>query len=75
MSTPLESKPIKEQPAPAHKNPGWLRIGMVALASGIAGAAAFAWWYRKTIEGLQKADAPEINPEFGISDNDPADEI
>lgn len=33
----------------------WLKIGIVAVASALAGGVAAAWWYRKTLAKLRQA--------------------
>ena len=35
---------------------GWLRLGIVASASALAGGVAAAWWYRRTINKLRQAE-------------------
>jgi len=35
----------------------WLKVGVVAAASGILGGLAAAWYYRKTLAQLQGAEA------------------
>ncbi|HWT66617.1 MAG TPA: hypothetical protein VN151_10935 [Terracidiphilus sp.] len=35
---------------------GWLKLGVVAAASGILGGLAAAWYYRKTLAQLREED-------------------
>jgi len=53
--------------------PGWLKLGVVAAASVLAGGLAAAWWYRKTLTKLRQAEEKPTNPHFGISEDDPAE--
>jgi hypothetical protein len=52
---------------------GWLKVGVIATASVLAGGLAAAWWYRNTLRRLQQADECPINPEYGIFEEDPVD--
>jgi hypothetical protein len=42
-------------------------VGVVAVASALAGGLAAAWWYRKTLSRLQEAEEGAETPQFGIS--------
>jgi len=53
---------------------GWLKLGVVAAASVLAGGLAAAWWYRKTLRTLRQAEENGTNPQYGSSVDDPADE-
>jgi len=75
MTTPLESNGTSEKSPANSKSSGWLRIGFLAAASAAAGAVAFAWWYRKAVENLQKAEDFPKDPEFGISEGELEEEI
>jgi hypothetical protein len=44
---------------------GWLRVGVVAATSALAGGLAAAWWYRKTLKTLRQTEEIAINPHFG----------
>lgn len=44
---------------------GWLKLGVVAAASALAGGLAAAWWYRKTLSKLREAE--EVVPHRGIA--------
>jgi hypothetical protein len=53
---------------------GWLKLGVIAAASALAGGLAAAWWYRKTLTRLREAEENGTNPQYGIPGDDPADE-
>jgi hypothetical protein len=52
----------------------WLKLGIVAAASVLAGGVAAAWWYKSTLKKLRQADQKPINPHYGISGDDPRDD-
>ncbi|HEY6487852.1 MAG: hypothetical protein WCC26_21445 [Terracidiphilus sp.] len=43
------------EPKVAHPT-GWVRVGIVAAASALAGGVAAAWYYRKTLARLRQAE-------------------
>jgi hypothetical protein len=43
----------------------WIRVGVIAAASALAGGLAAAWFYRKTLNNFRQAEPPEENSEFG----------
>jgi len=49
-------------------------MGAVAMGSALAGGLLAAWWYRKTLNQLRQADEEGENPQFGIQEEEPADE-
>jgi len=51
-------------------SPGWLKLGVVAAASVLAGGLALTWWYRNTLTTLHQADENSINPNFGMPEDD-----
>ena len=74
MPSDLDSTESDPPPSPLtsaeqvpSRSAGWLRMGVVAAASAVAGGLAAAWFYRKTLTRLQQAaeegDSPEINTE------------
>jgi hypothetical protein len=73
MASSLESENSPISNAAEPPPPGWLKLGVVAVASVLAGGLAAAWWYRKTLIGLRQAEEKPINPHFGISEDDPQD--
>jgi hypothetical protein len=52
-----------------------VKLGVVAVASVLAGGLAAAWWYRKTLLRLRQADEKHVNPDFGIPEDESRDEI
>jgi hypothetical protein len=52
---------------------GWLKVGIIAGASELAGGIAGAWWYRKTLIKLREDENPTAHPEFRNRDDAPAD--
>jgi hypothetical protein len=74
MTNDLESSDSAEREALPAQPAGWLKVGAVAAASALAGGLLAAWWYRKTLKKLQDAEENGQNPQFGIPDDDPADE-
>lgn len=43
----------------ARQAPGWLKVGVVAVTSALAGGLAAAWFYRKTLARLRQAEAEQ----------------
>jgi hypothetical protein len=62
-------------PAPSGAAPAWVKWGVVAAASALAGGLATAWWYKTTLERLRQPQESGANPQYGISEEDRADEI
>jgi hypothetical protein len=60
-----------DSPAPA----GWMKFGLIAMASAVLGGMATAWWYRKTLIRLRQAEDTTQNPQIGISEEDFGDGI
>ena len=79
MVNEIESESSKTQPENRPQRPGWFRLGVVAVASALAGGVAAAWWYRKTLNKLHESGENPENPQFGISEDtaseDPYEEI
>jgi len=42
----------------------WLKLGMIAGASALAGGIAAAWWYRKTLVKLREGENSTAHSEF-----------
>jgi hypothetical protein len=74
MENPLESSFYAAPRNPDARPSGWLKLGVVAAASVLAGGLAAAWWYRKTLTTLRQAEDNGTNPQYGSSGDDPADE-
>jgi hypothetical protein len=73
MTTSVESEDSQSPPEGGEKPANWLRIGLVAAASALAGGVAAAWWYRKTLNKLHESGEKGENPQFGISVDEPAE--
>jgi hypothetical protein len=73
MTSSLESENMPTSNAANPPPPGWLKLGIVASASLLAGGLAAAWWYRNTLTKLRQAEEKPVNPHFGISEDDPAE--
>jgi flagellar basal body-associated protein FliL len=74
MTSHLDSSnSIAEQP-PKSSGSGWLKLGLIAGASALAGGIAAAWWYRKTLTKLREAEQGVPNPEFRNQQDDAAGE-
>ena len=46
----------------------WVKVGVIAAASALAGGLAAAWFYRKTLNTLRNAELEEENSESRIPD-------
>jgi hypothetical protein len=68
MSSDLESAPLTPAHGSQEDKSRWAKVGLVAVASALAGGLAAAWWYRKTLLSLQEADEGADNPHFRILD-------
>jgi hypothetical protein len=68
MASDLESESSSQTKGSKRERPGWVKVGIFALASALAGGLAAAWWYRKTLDSLQAAEDATDNPHFRILD-------
>lgn len=52
--------------------PKWIKVGVFAAASALAGGLAAAWYYRKTLTRLQEAEnrEPEGVSSIPLDDSD-----
>lgn len=75
MANPLESESSSSSETTARASVGMVKLGVVAVASVLAGGLAAAWWYRKTLLRLRQADEKHVNPDFGIPEDESRDEI
>ena len=71
MIIPTESDTSSSGMTPAPHRSGWVKVGVIAAASALAGGLAAAWWYRKTLKTLRQTEETGINPHFGIPSDDP----
>jgi hypothetical protein len=74
MASHLESDTSSSAQTPDSQSFGWLKVGVAAAASALAGGLAAAWWYRKTLKKLRQPGENTPNPQFGILTDDPADD-
>jgi len=70
MSTTVESETSANTPENPATPSGWVKFGLIAMASAVLGGVATAWWYRKTLICLRQAEGAAPDPEFGISEDD-----
>jgi hypothetical protein len=74
MANGLESDISLAQDTASPEASDWLKLGIVAAASALAGGVAAAWWYRKTLTKLRQAEEISHNADFRISTGDSADD-
>jgi hypothetical protein len=70
MATDLESEDPGKSPNDEPLSLSWLKVGMVAAGSAIAGGLAAAWYYRNTLTRLRQAENETVD-----SDSNTASEI
>lgn len=58
----MESESSGEKAVLPATRPGWLKMGVLAAASALAGGLAAAWFYRKTLERLHQAEGHVSEP-------------
>jgi hypothetical protein len=75
MANPLESEGSSTADTAVPASPGLVKLGVVAAASVLAGGLAAAWWYRKTLSKLRQADEKQVNPDFGIPEDEARDDV
>jgi hypothetical protein len=75
MTSNLESASSPASEAAGEASPRWLKLGIVAAASALAGGLAAAWWYRKTLTKLREAEESPPDPHSGISGDNSADDL
>jgi len=69
----LKSDALPPPPIKATRSANWVKLGLIATASALAGGMAAAWWYRNTLKKLHEAEDQPSNPHFGIPGDDPPD--
>jgi hypothetical protein len=64
MTTEIESNKLDENRLrDAEVERGWVKVGLFAAASALAGGLAAAWYYRKTLAQLRRAeDEAAVSP-------------
>ena len=70
MTSQLESASYENKPADASRPSSWLKVGLFAAASALAGGMAAAWYYRKTLTRLRQAENEAPAAEFSVADDD-----
>jgi hypothetical protein len=75
MTNHSESDASTQKRDAGAKDSQWLKVGLVATASALAGGLAAAWWYRKTLKTLRQSEEIVQNPHFGIQKDTPSDEL
>lgn len=75
MANDFESVDSVEPQLEAGPQGRWLKFGLLVAASAFLGGMGAAWWYRKTLIRMRQADEIRKNPQFGIPDENPPDEI
>jgi hypothetical protein len=63
MASDLESEVSPAATGTNGRPSGWLRVGMVAAASALAGGLAAAWYYRKTLARMRQAEENTPDPD------------
>jgi hypothetical protein len=74
MTNHVESDTSSPSQTPAAAPSGWLKLGIIAATSAVAGGVAAAWWYRNTLKKLRQAGEKPVNSQNGISGDDSTDE-
>jgi hypothetical protein len=62
----LESAGSTESSATDASRPAWIKVGVIAAASALAGGLAAAWFYRNTLNKLRQAESDPGNSDFRI---------
>jgi hypothetical protein len=68
MASDLDSANLSPEPEDIDGKSQWVKVGVVAAASAVAGGLAAAWWYRKTLARLQEAEDGADNTQISISE-------
>jgi hypothetical protein len=74
MANSLESSEFPVSDVAAAQPADWLKVGVVAAGSALAGGLLAAWWYRRTLIKLRLAAEDSQHPDFGIPLENTADE-
>jgi hypothetical protein len=54
--------------------PKWIKVGVFAAASALAGGLAAAWYYRNTLTRLKQAENRDLESGSGASCSDSGDD-
>jgi hypothetical protein len=74
MADDLESIVSRTKDAVPAQSSKWVKLGVLAAASALAGGVAAAWWYRKTLIKLRQVEEASHNTGFRIPEEESADE-
>jgi hypothetical protein len=74
MTTSSESVSCNSDTQQEEQSKGWLKVGVIAAASALAGGLAAAWWYRNTLKKLRQTSENAQNTQFGMQKDDSSDE-
>jgi|WetSurMetagenome_2_1015567.scaffolds.fasta_scaffold753331_2 hypothetical protein len=74
MEDHLESSTYRSERTEDSHPSGWLKLGVVAAASALAGGLAAAWFYRKTLAQLREAEDDPANSAYSIAEDDPGED-
>jgi hypothetical protein len=74
MANTSESNTSPSKEALQAQHSGWLKVGVIAAGSALAGGLAAAWWHRKTLRKLRETGETGKNPQFGSQIDGPFDE-
>jgi len=75
MANQKDSLTSGQTTPPSPRRIGWLKVAAIAATSALAGGLAAAWWHRNTLAKLRHNDGTPPNPDFGMSDNEPPEEL
>jgi hypothetical protein len=73
MTNSLESEDLSNPQTATGDMSSWLKVGVMAAATALAGGLAVAWWYRNTVKRLHQADEISTNTHFGMPGNEKDD--
>ena len=68
-SSPLQGASADPATVASAPQRGWLKMGVVAAASALAGGIAAAWFYRNTLAQLRQAQSDGHDPEIRSSES------
>jgi hypothetical protein len=68
MPSRLESAHLTPEHESREGASRWMKVGVAAVATAVAGGLAIAWWYRKTLARLHEAEDASRDTHFKILD-------
>ncbi len=75
MASNFESDIYEKNESELEPPSSWLRVGLIAVASAVLGGMGAAWWYRKTLIRMRQMEETGQNPQFGMPEEPPSDEM